>query len=313
VAPDDSYIATGSLDQTVRIWDSDTGAQLGQFTPETAPIYRVAVVRDGSHLFSSSYKSVSLWELAPQKQIFQLDPTGSIGSAAVTADGTRVVMGSMDGHVSTWDTSSRAKLTQFKMQGDQIVDLKVTPDGSRIITTLYNQTVRIWDAKSGHQLKELQKHMSTAVTPDGMYVISQFKNGIIEIFKTDLLKTTGRIKGMNQFLHSAVVINDVYLVTNSDNGVQLWDLAAGHEIAHLESASSMPSIAATHDHSRIILAYEDSTVRIWPLLPSGQNLIDEVKTTVPRCLTKQERERYHLSPEPPPWCYTKWPYSRDEN
>jgi tetratricopeptide (TPR) repeat protein len=39
-------------------------------------------------------------------------------------------------------------------------------------------------------------------------------------------------------------------------------------------------------------------------------LIDQAKMLAPRCLTTDQRQRYHLSPEPPHWCDStqKWPY-----
>ena len=35
-----------------------------------------------------------------------------------------------------------------------------------------------------------------------------------------------------------------------------------------------------------------------------QALVDRVKRTVPRCLTRAQRKRFYLPPEPPRWCIT---------
>jgi hypothetical protein len=50
--------------------------------------------------------------------------------------------------------------------------------------------------------------------------------------------------------------------------------------------------------------------RIWRVFSTPQNLIDEAKTLVPRCLVLERRAKAFLEPEPPAWCIEteKWPY-----
>jgi hypothetical protein len=45
-------------------------------------------------------------------------------------------------------------------------------------------------------------------------------------------------------------------------------------------------------------------------LPDTQTLVDTAKSIVPRCLTPDQRQRFHLAPEPPRWCHTMrlWPF-----
>lgn len=66
--------------------------------------------------------------------------------------------------------------------------------------------------------------------------------------------------------------------------------------------ATVRSVAVTPDGARIVTGSDDKTARLWELFPSGQALIEEVKTRAPRCLTPAERQRYHLAPMPPGWC-----------
>lgn len=58
----------------------------------------------------------------------------------------------------------------------------------------------------------------------------------------------------------------------------------------------------------------DASGRLWPILPSGQMLIDQAKAGAPRCLTPGQRRLFHLSPSVPQWCLAlgKWPYHEAE-
>ena len=55
----------------------------------------------------------------------------------------------------------------------------------------------------------------------------------------------------------------------------------------------------------------DGTARLWSVFKSAQDLINTVRTTVPRCLTPTQREAFHLGTPPPRWCYERnlWPFA----
>jgi hypothetical protein len=70
---------------------------------------------------------------------------------------------------------------------------------------------------------------------------------------------------------------------------------------------------------RIVTASEDETARVWPRprvaqFTSTQDLVDDSKQTAQRCLTREQRQRAFLEPEPPAWCIesSKWPYNTQD-
>jgi hypothetical protein len=73
------------------------------------------------------------------------------------------------------------------------------------------------------------------------------------------------------------------------------------------------------DDRDVVTASEDKTARIWnyerrEVTASGQELVDEAKRILPRCLSTAERRKGPLDREPLAWCIEmrKWPYlSRD--
>jgi hypothetical protein len=74
------------------------------------------------------------------------------------------------------------------------------------------------------------------------------------------------------------------------------------------------SAAFSPDGSRVVTASADKTARVWRIFFITQNLVDNAKDAVPRCLTRERRERAFLDPEPPSWCIEKekWPYHTAE-
>jgi hypothetical protein len=55
---------------------------------------------------------------------------------------------------------------------------------------------------------------------------------------------------------------------------------------------------------------QDNSERLWRVFSSTQDLIDNAKIIVPRCLTRAQRQIVFLDVVPPAWCIDmeKWPY-----
>lgn len=100
---------SGSDDQTVRIWDMDTGACkiLAIIEPESisAGVNSVAVSPDGRWVAAGSYHNlVRIWDASTGALVERLrGHTSSVSSVAFTPDGRGLVSGSWDHSVKYWD------------------------------------------------------------------------------------------------------------------------------------------------------------------------------------------------------------------
>jgi WD40 repeat protein len=101
------------------------------------------------------------------------------------------------------------------------------------------------------------------------------------------------------------------VTASADNTARVWDASTFAEIAILRAhTNSVRSVAVSPDGKRIVTGSRDNTVRVWEVFPVGQALINNAKARVPRCLTTEQRQLYHIAPAAPRWCETlqKWPY-----
>ncbi|MFI1568484.1 NB-ARC domain-containing protein [Streptomyces sp. NPDC020490] len=104
IAPDGTWLATASIDKTVRIWDRATGTCTTTLTGHTNAVRSVAIAPDGTWLATTSRdKTVRIWDRATGTCTTTLTGhTNAVRSVAIAPDGTWLATTSRDKTVRIW-------------------------------------------------------------------------------------------------------------------------------------------------------------------------------------------------------------------
>ncbi|MDB5324352.1 MAG: (Myosin heavy-chain) kinase Histone acetyltransferase [Phycisphaerales bacterium] len=103
--------------------------------------------------------------------------TDAVLSAAISADGQRVVSGSNDHTAIIWDVESGKALQRLVGHAFGVTSVGFSADGGRVVTGGIDHTARVWDAKTGELLAILngvhKKHVhGVSISPDGKRVLT---------------------------------------------------------------------------------------------------------------------------------------------
>jgi hypothetical protein len=108
-SPDGKRLATGSWDQTAKVWDAATGEELLSLKGHTNAVLSVAWSPDGKRLATGSKdQTAKVWDAASGQETLTLKGhTDSVDSVAWSPDGRRLATGSNDDTAKVWDATSR--------------------------------------------------------------------------------------------------------------------------------------------------------------------------------------------------------------
>ncbi|MEV7442873.1 NB-ARC domain-containing protein, partial [Streptomyces sp. NPDC091204] len=159
IAPDGTWLATGSLDGTVRIWDRASGNCIATLIGHRGQVLSVAIAADGAWFATGGVDgTVRIWDRASGNCTeTPIEQRGAVPSVALAADGTWLATASLD-EVRIWDRASGNCTATLTGHTHRVNSVAIAPGGVWFATASVDGTVRIWDRASGNCTATLTGH-----------------------------------------------------------------------------------------------------------------------------------------------------------
>ncbi|CUA77196.1 WD repeat-containing protein 5 homolog [Dictyostelium discoideum] [Rhizoctonia solani] len=267
-SPDGKSVASGSWDNTIRIWHADSSSPIGKpLTGHSDWIRSIAYSPLGNTIASASYdKSIRIWDVNTRQQLgepLQLAGNNAFFSVAFSPDAKLIASGcgrglfsfnSSENTVQLWDVQNRTPaLGPFSGHTDMVRSVEFSPDGTCVASGSNDMTIRIWDIESGTTITgPLEGHTgrvrSIAYSPEGSQIISCSLDHTLRLWD---VRTGGMIgnpfEGHIGYVYSvAFSPRGTYIVSGGqDDTVRLWDIRTGHQVndSFQEHTSEVFSVA----------------------------------------------------------------------
>jgi WD40 repeat protein len=277
-------IITCSGDGSLRLWDLESGTQIGHEWRDGEDeegeigVTAIALSPNGNTVGSGHLDGkVRLWDVETGKIIAKwTGHTRSVRAVCWSPDGGQVASGYEDGTAKVWALENgdpETVLGPIKTGHQWVWAIIYSPDLTRIATSTggFDQsTVNIWDAKTGELLATLD-HDSLAVhsfawTSDAKKLISGSFDGSIRIFETATWQQIATLKGHNRAVCAiSVSRNDRLLASVScDETALLWNLDTNLSVGRpLQHNNRVECVAFSADGNLLVTGGWDQNACVW--------------------------------------------------
>jgi WD40 repeat protein len=192
-SPDGKTIATGSLDNTVKLWNLE-GKEIQTLKGHSAGVNSVAFSPDGKTIATGSLdNTVKLWNLEGKEIQSFKGHSSRVNSVAFSPDGKTIATGSGDNTVKLWNLEGK-EIQTLKGHSSRVNSVAFSPDGKTIATVSGDNTVKLWNLE-GKEIQTLKGHSagvnSVAFSPDGKTIATGSGDNTVKLWSLDLDRQKG--------------------------------------------------------------------------------------------------------------------------
>ena len=163
ISSDNSKIVSASWDDTIKVWELNTGRLLNTLEGHSSAVYSVAISSDNSKIVSGSGrwdKTIKVWDLNTGKLLNTLEGHSSwVSSLAISSDNSKIVSGSADKTIKIWNLNTGKLLNTLEGHSDVSVAISVAiSDNSKIVSIAIvipsgesgsDKTIKFWNLDKG--------------------------------------------------------------------------------------------------------------------------------------------------------------------
>ncbi|KAG0361586.1 hypothetical protein BG005_007871 [Podila minutissima] len=269
---DERKIASGSRDNTIKIWNLATGACLRTYHGHSASV--LCLQYDDDKIVSGgSDTNIIVRDLQTGKIVRRLEGhADSVLSLRLEKD--TVVSCSKDRTVKIWKISTGELVRTLVGHRAAVNAVQFSPEPSEtmymghqrvVVSASGDRSIKIWSFETGECLRTLEGHTRgiACIQFEGNIIISGSSDKSIKIWDIARGECIRTLVGHEDLVRTLQFSNGRIISGGYDETIKIWDQESGTVVANLEGGHSHRVFKLQFNDSKIVSCSQDQKIVIW--------------------------------------------------
>jgi len=274
VSQNGRYVAAGSDDRTVTVWDARTKVRLKRLRGHSSEISALAFAPNSAKIASAGENGeIRLWDLKHGTFASLQGTHDIVRSVSFSRSGRWLASGGREGAIRIWDLQRNTEIP-FEFRGQNVDELSILPDDVRIIAAGVQGEIVVWNTQIVHPLASvLYEHesdtqiLALAVSADGRLVASGDSKGTVLVVPIGAPSALVRPwPALGTSIRSIAISSDGhFLVAGTEGGVvRAWDIQRQQdvELAPVGVTGAVLVVGFQPGSHAFAAAGDDGTIRL---------------------------------------------------
>jgi len=274
-SPDGRFVASGTSDDVILVWDAMTGNKVAQMTEEYFYVDSIVFSPNSKYLAAiGTGNEVYVFEVASGKEIARMEHSINMLSIAFSPDSKYVVSGG-DDTARVWDVFTGNEIARVEPGGFAYA-VAFSPDG-KYVASSHRKTVSVWEAATGKEITRMtfDKFVNAvAFSPDGNYIV--VGGNTIQVLEAhtgkkvaqmvDALETSVAFSPNGKYIVSGgcdrTKINESFDAICASGSARVWEAFTGKEIARMTYPGKVTDASFSAD-GKYVLSVGGGIASVW--------------------------------------------------
>jgi eukaryotic-like serine/threonine-protein kinase len=268
---DDKTLVSGGADRTIRVWDLASGKEKARLGDGKHGVGCLALSPTTGQLFAGQGVTVRAYDANGREALRLSGHNDAVRCMALTADGKRLLTGSVDRTVRLWDLARGCEIQRFALHRAEVTGVALSPDGRIALSCSRDGTLRMWETSNGKEVRAFGTPrgpvMALTLTPDGQGVYSGHFDTTARLWEVATGRELRRFGGHKQMVGALAAVGANRILSAShDQTIRLWDAGSGAELAAGQGhTGAVAALALSPSGAVAASAGFDQAIRLWAL------------------------------------------------
>jgi WD40 repeat protein/Flp pilus assembly protein TadD len=278
ITADGKWLAVGTLDKSLFIWDFETGELRHRVPTFPAELSQLAFDSKGRWLAAASRSGdVTILDPVSGTTLKKLSHPQMGRSVAISHDGRWLASGTWNGKVVLWDTETWTRSKVIDESKDWIDGLAFEPRNHKLLAIADRGGVaKILSFAESQWVRDFRGHRqqvsSVAFSPDGQRLLTGGEDQSVKVWSLATGGMLANLTGHSAFVRQVAFSRDGQLtISCSDDGtVRVWDAQLRERGIYRGHRDAIMGLAVHPDGRRLVTCGNDGSVKVWDLAAGHQ-------------------------------------------